>query len=405
MSSDEPKSLDAEIEAAMDGLDLQEIGLPARRGGKQQPAKKEKDSESGLTSGQVVEVRGDDVFIELGPRMQGFVPAIEFDELPEVGTTIQVTLRNREEDGLWRLSFKDAQVLAAWNDLQVGSLVKARVTGQNTGGLELSIGSNKAFMPASQVDVSHVADLSTKIGETMVCSVLEIDRGKKRVVVSRRVVLEEERRKAREDAMGDLAVGAVVKGKVTRLESFGAFVDIGGVEGLVHVSNISRKRVNSAEEALQLGQDVEALVLEIKDGGKRIGLGLKQLEPSPWDQLPPHITEDGVVTGKVTRLMDFGAFVEIADGLEGLCHVSQMGLGGGRRRADEAVKVGEEISVRILSIERDRERLSLSMLDRRGARIGSEEAVDEDVLREAMGGDGSGQLGTSLGSLFKKALE
>jgi len=400
MSSEDSKSLDDEIEAAMQGIDLQEIGLPPKRSSLNQKA----DKETGLTSGQVVEVRGADVFIELGPRMQGFVPAVEFETLPEVGSRIEVTLRNLEEDGLWRLSFKDAQILAAWNDLTVGSLVKARVTGQNTGGLELSIGSNKAFMPASQAALGHVADLSTLIGETMVCSVLEVNRERKRVVLSRRAVLQEERAKAMAETMGTLSSGKVVKGKVTRLESFGAFVDIGGVEGLVHVSNISRKRVNSPEDVLKVGQEVEALILEIKEGGKRIGLGLKQLEPDPWQHLPPHVTEEGIVTGKVTRITDFGAFVEIADGLEGLLHVSQMGLGGGRRRPQDGVTQGEELTLRIQDIDVSAERISLSLMDRRGARLGSDEAVDEEELKKSMGGAAAGPLGTSLGSLFKKAL-
>jgi len=401
MSSDDSKSLDAEIEAAMAGMDLQEIGLPTKRTG----PKKKADKESGLTSGQVVDVRGDDVFIELGPRMQGFVPAIEFETLPEIGATVQVTLRNLEEEGLWRLSFKDAQVLAAWNDLTVGSLVKARVTGQNTGGLELSIGTNKAFMPASQASLGRIEDLSTLIGETMVCSVLEVNKERKRVVLSRRVVLQEERDKAMSETMGTLAAGQIVKGKVTRLETFGAFVDIGSIEGLVHVSNISRKRVKSPDEVLSVGQEVEAMILEIKEGGKRIGLGIKQLLPSPWQHLPDNVTEEGIVSGKVTRVTEFGAFVEIADGLEGLLHVSQMGLGGGRHRPEEAVKQDQELTLRIQEIDVGRERISLSMMDRRGARIGSDEAVDEDELKKAMGANSSGNLGTSLGSLFKKVKE
>lgn len=401
MSSDDSKSLDAEIEAAMAGMDLQEIGLPSKRSG----PRKKNDKESGLTSGTVVDVRGDDVFIELGPRMQGFVPAIEFETVPEVGTTIQVTLRNLEEEGLWRLSFKDAQILAAWNDLTVGSLVKARVTGQNTGGLELSIGSNKAFMPASQASLGRIEDLSSLMGETMVCQVLEVNKERKRVVLSRRAVLQEERDKAMADTMGTLTPGQKVKGKVTRLETFGAFVDIGGIEGLVHVSNISRKRVESANDILKVGQEVEALILDIKEGGKRIGLGIKQLEPSPWQHLPANVTEEGIVTGKVTRITDFGAFVEIADGLEGLLHVSQMGLGGGRRRPEEGVKQDEELTLRIQEIDVSRERISLSMLDRRGAKIGSDEAVDEEELKKAMDDAPAGNLGTSLGSLFKKAME
>ena len=203
--------------------------------------------------------------------------------------------------------------------------------------------------------------------------------------------------------MGELTVGSVVKGKVTRLESFGAFVDIGGIEGLVHVSNMSRKRVNSAEEHLQLGQDVEAMILDIKEGGKRIGLGMKQLEPDPWDEVPHRLAEGSVVTGKVTRLMDFGAFVEVLPGIEGLLHISQ--LGPERvRKVSEVVKPGDEVSVRVQSVERSSERISLSRLDQRGAVIGSEESVEAGVIEEVLEKNKGGQLSTNLGALFKKAL-
>ena len=395
-SRDTNRSLDDEIQSALDGVDLQSVDLPSRTA--------KKGSER-LMPGTVVDVRGDDVFVELGPRMQGIAASTEFDAPPKVGDRFDFMLRGREDDSLWRLSLRAARELAAWDELEVGSHVKARVTGQNTGGLELAIGSNKAFMPASQVDLGSVEDLSKFLGETMVARVLEVDRQRNRVVLSRRAVLDDERRESRERAADDLSVGSIVSGKVTRLESFGAFIDLGGgLEGLAHVSNLSRKRVEKAEDVVSIGQDVRAMVLEVKDGGRRIGLGLKQLEPDPWEFLPPTLNEESVVTGKVVRIAEFGAFMEISPGIEGLCHVSQMGLGGGRRRPEEAVKVGQELTVRIVSIEPDRQRIGLSLLDRRGAKLGSEEAVDENELREALHNEAR-PLGTNLGALFKRALE
>jgi ribosomal protein S1 len=197
----------------------------------------------------------------------------------------------------------------------------------------------------------------------------------------------------------------VVRGKVTRVESFGAFVALGGgIEGLVHVSNLSRRRIENAKEFVQPGQEVEVQILEIKDGGKKIGLGMKQLEADPWQDAPTRFPADTVVSGRVTRLTEFGAFVEIAPGLEGLIHLSQLGKERVRRAAD-VLKVGQEVLVRVISVEPSRERMSLSRLDARGAVIGSEEAVDASVIDEALQKSSKPPTGTNLGALFRALSE
>lgn len=391
--------LDREIDAALEGVELQDMGMPEERG-------KETERGDRLYTGVVVGVSGDDVFCELGPRMQGVSSLGEFEEKPEVGQRYQFTLHGRDDDDLWILSRREARALATWEKLEVGADVKARVSGQNKGGLELNIGSHDAFMPASQVALARIEDFSPLLGETMVCRVLEIDHGRKRVVLSRRVVLEEERAAERRDTLGGIQVGSVLSGKVTRIEPFGAFVDLGGgLEGLVHVSAMSRKRVENPRDHVEEGQQVQVQVMKIEEGGKRVGLSMKALEPDPWEGVEHRFSVDSVVTGKVTRLADFGAFVEIAEGVEGLVHVSQLGKERTRRPRD-VVSVGDELSVRILSIEPVQQRISLTRLDPRGALIGSEEAVDADVLNEALGRTSSDEpLSTNLGSLFKKALE
>ena len=218
--------------------------------------------------------------------MQGVVNISEFEDPPEVGQTFEFSLRGRDDE-LWLLSRREALAMATWNELAAGAAVKAKVTGVNTGGLELKLGPATAFMPASQVALQHVDDLSSFLGQMMVCQVLEVDRERKRVVLSRRAVLESERSAALSQTLEALSPGDVIKGKVRRVESFGAFVEItAGVEGLVHVSNMSRSRVEDPNEFVQVGQTVEAMILDIKDGGKRIGLGMKQLEPDPWDEVP-----------------------------------------------------------------------------------------------------------------------
>jgi len=393
------EELDREIDAALEGVDLQEIGGPSRPS-----AEKRTSGGDRLYVGVVEGLSGDDVIVELGPRMQGVASLQEFDEPPQVGDRFQFMLRGREDE-LWILSRRDAVALATWDELEVGSQVKARVSGQNKGGLELKIGGHDAFMPASQAALERVEDLSGMIGQTLVCQVMEIDRQRRRVVLTRRAVLEQERRAALEESVGKLHAGLVLRGKVTRIESFGAFVDMGGgLEGLVHLSNLSRRRVERAGDVVQVGQEVQVQVLEIKEGGKRVGLSMKALEPDPWDDVDLRYAVDSIVQGKVTRLLEFGAFVELEPGLEGLLHVSQMSAAR-LRRPSEAVKPGEELSVRIQAIDPSARRLSLSRLDARGAVIGSEDAIDEGELSRVLDSSPAAPLGTNLGALFKKALE
>ncbi|MFT5197925.1 MAG: small subunit ribosomal protein S1 [Planctomycetota bacterium] len=400
MSSDPNQNhLDKEIENALSGVDLQNMDMPQASG---QPT----GGRGGprLYEGIVAGVSGTDVIVELGPRMQGACSLEEFETPPTVGDKHRFVLHG-QEDGLWIVSMRAAQELAAWDDLEVGSLVKARVTGQNQGGLTLKIGKNEAFMPSSQVSTDRDEDISTHLGSTMTAEVLEIDRSRNRVLLSRRRVQEAEQMESMKEAAGSLMPGTILTGKITRIEAFGAFVKLpGGIEGLLHVSNISRQRVENVADVLNVGQELQVKVLEIKDGGRRIGLGVKQLEPDPWDDVQEKYREDSVVTGKVTRITDFGAFVELEPGLEGLLHVSQLG----RERVNNVgavVSMGEEVSVRISAIEPGSKRISLSKLDARGAVIGSDDSVDSSVIDEVLAKPTQGSLGTSLGDLFKKAMD
>lgn len=394
--------LDREVAAALEGVNLQEINdqgqMPSRgKGGKSGKGG------GNLIPGTVEGISGDDVIVELGPTMQGVIKVTEFEEPPQVGQKFEFTLNGKEDD-LWILSRREAKLMAAWDELVPGSHCKARVTGVNTGGLELKVGPVAAFMPASQCALHRVEDLSQFLNQTMTCEVLEVDPSKKRLLLSARRVLEAEADAARSETIGKLQAGQKVTGKVTRVEGFGAFVDIGGgLEGLMHVSNISRARVENPAEVLKAGQQVEVMVLEIKEGGKRIGLGMKQLEPDPWDDVGSRYTPGTIAQGKVVRLMDFGAFVELEAGIEGLLHVSQL---SNQRvmRVQDAVKVDEELAVRIVSVEPGRQRISLSRLDERGAVIGSEDAVDGKVIDEMIEQNSGKQASTNLGNLFRRAM-
>lgn len=390
-----PDELDSEIAAALSGIDLQALGK------EEEPDTQEGDR---LWTGTIQGINGDDVIVDIGPRTQGVVSRREFDEDPVIGTTMRFALRGRDE-GLWLLSLTGAKEVAAWNELEVGAHVRARVSGQNTGGLELVIGKHRAFMPASQVAIGREEDISRFIGQTILCEVLELDRSKDRVLLSRRKVLESERSAAQAEAAGSLQAGTITKGKVTRIESFGAFVDLGkGLEGLLHVSNISHTRVEDASTELEKGQEIQVKILEIKDGGKRIGLGMKQLLPDPWDEVHERFPADREVTGKVTRLADFGAFIELAPGLDGLLHVSQLGRDR-VRRAGDVLSLGEEVTVRVSSVDVAAKRISLTRLDSRGAVLGSEDAVDSDVIDRNLAKPDQGNLGTNLGNLFRDALK
>jgi small subunit ribosomal protein S1 len=390
-------SLNDEIEKSLADINLQELDLP-------DPRSSAKKGGGDLKTGVIEGISGTDVFVELGPRLQGVISIDEFDEEPKPGDSFEFSTHGMDKDGLWRLSRRQARVVAAYNDLYEGAQVKAIVTGHNSGGLELSIGPVSAFMPASHVDLARVEDLSTFVGQNVMAVVLELDMSKKRVVLSRKKAMLVERDEAREETMRSIQAGDVKAGKVVRLEPFGAFVDIGGVEGLVHISNISRKRVEDINDALKVGQDVRVMVLELKEGGKKIGLGMKQLEEDPWDTLTHRYQIDQVVPGKVVRLMDFGAFVEIEDGVEGLLHISQIGAKTRLNKAGDALSVGEEVSVRIQSIDPSAERISLSRLDTRGALIGSEDSVAAEDIDRALGGGGENAGKLNLGDLFKKAL-
>ncbi len=389
--------LSREVEAAQEGMSLQELDLPSARAPREGAPR--------LLRGTVVGLSGDDVIVELGPRMQGVLSRAEFDPPgPEVGKVHDFSLRGREEDGLWRLSLSEARSLSAWDELSVGSLVEARVSGVNTGGLELRIGPIAAFLPASHIALERVEDLHAYLGQKLVCAVLEVDRERKRVLLSRRSVLAREREEARAAAVGAIQVGDTVNGKVSRLEPYGAFVEIAaGLEGLLHVSNISHRRLADPSEVLQKGQDLRLQVLSIEEGGRRIGLGLKQLQPDPWKEAAESLLEGALLTGRVVRLAEFGAFVELYPGVEGLVHVSQ--LAPQRvRKSSEAVALGAEVTVRVLSVDTAARRVALSRLDPRGALIGSEDSAESSevdrVLRQQEGG-----IATNLGSLFRKALD
>ncbi len=355
-------------------------------------------------SGTVVGVFGNDVFIELGPRMQGVIERDHFEQPPRVGDVHEFTLRGLEE-GLWSLALSTERSLDTWKQMEVGSLVQARAVRVAPGGLEVKIGPLHGFLPKSHTGLPRDRTPDILTGKVLTVEVIEVDRERQRVTVSRKLVLQRERESEHQREVDRIRIGQVVQGRVVRIEDYGAFVAFGnGMEGLVHVSNLAHERVLHPSEAVKLGQTLELKVLHVRRGGKRIGLGLKQMHESPWRDLERTAFVGQIVAGVVTNVRDYGAFVAIRPGIEGLVPASEAGLHRGTPLRN-ALRPGQRISARILSMDLDRERLSLSLVHGTGAAIDPEEARNArefEGLAPALGGDG---LASRLGDVLTRALE
>jgi len=401
-------ALRARFEASMKNASKKERRAPRRH----REPREHRPDDPHFRQGVITSIAGDDVFVELGPRVQGVISLREFEKPPNVGEQFEFSMVSVSAD-LWTLSRQEARKIETWKGLKVGRRVTAHAIGLNSGGLEMKIGPVAAFMPHSQIDLAPVADLTPLIQQQMLCEVTEVNAAKKRVILSRRRVLEDERRQQREQALAALAVGQVLRGRIEKIEKFGAFVEIGpGLSGLLHVSNIAHKRIEDPATVLKVGDEVEVKVLEIKDKGRKIGLGMKQLRAHPWDGIDERYNAGQRTAGRVTRIQEFGAFVELEPGVEGLLHVSQ--LSPTRvARVEDAVKTGDEVTVRILEIDRERRRMALSRLTPKGVLIGSEGDADEVEKSEKPGvetriyreGSAVPRASTNLGELLRQALE
>jgi small subunit ribosomal protein S1 len=357
------RDLDAQIERelqeAMGGFSEKELyGEPDPRNRKTPPS-----PEQSRKKARVMAIHGPDVFLDVpGGRSQGLLPVIQFPEgPPAIGTEVDVQIEGYDRDnGLLLLSRKGAAVHADWSSVAVGMIVEARVTAVNKGGLSVDVNGIRGFMPISQIDIYRVEDTEQYVNQRLRCLVSEVNPAERNLVVSRRDLLEKEREEAREKLWQELAEGQIREGIVRSVRDFGAFVDLGGVDGLLHVSEMSWSRVQDANQIVQPGQQVKVAVLKLDRERRKVSLGLKQLTASPWDTVDANYHIGSVVKGKVTRLMEFGAFVELEPGIEGLVHVSE--LAPQRvRRVSEVVQPEQEVQVKVLNIDRGQRRISLSL--------------------------------------------
>lgn len=350
-------------------------------------------------TGIVVSVGPSDLFVEFGPKELGVVDRGQWkegEEPPKVGSELEVTVdRYEASESLYVCSRPGAVKKADWEMLEPGQVVEARVVDVNKGGLDMEVAGHRAFMPASQVSLDRIPDLSIFKGEKFECHVQRVDRrGSGNIVLSRRQILQEQRKKLEAELKESLQEGQTVAGKVKKIMPFGAFVDIGGVDGLVHVSDLSHDRVNMGEKNVaryvQEGQEVQVQVLKLDWDENRISLGLKQLEADPFSAAAEEIKEGEVVTGKIKNLADFGAFVELPGGLEGLVHVSEIDYKRINSPAD-VLKPDEVVSVKVLKVDSDSRRISLSIKQTKEAPKGDKKPGDNKGRGGGRGRDGKGE--------------
>jgi len=350
--------LQDEIDAALGDLSLEDLLRDERTAG---PPGDELLTDTRLRA-TVVKVDRDLVFFSLGLRDEGAAPLRHFAQPPEPGSILEVVIvRFLPEEGLYELAVPGASVdVGDWSDLAEGVLVDARITGHNKGGLECEVNQLRGFIPAGQVSLYRVEDLSRFVGQKLPCVVTEVNPQRRNLVLSHRAVLERERQAARERLLEELQPGQVREGVVSSVRDFGAFVDLGGVEGLVHVSQLSWDRVAHPRDVLEVGQRVKVKVEKIDRASGKIGLSYRDLLEQPWQTAADRFPAGTVVKGTVSKVMDFGAFVRLAPGIEGLVHISE--LAHQRvQRVSQIVREGQELEVKVLAVDPDAQRLSLSL--------------------------------------------
>lgn len=357
------RDLDAEIEAELQEAlgEVSEKDLLPEQKKREKPAPGQKPTNR--IQGKVMRVHGPDVFIDLpGGRTQGVLPLLQFPEgPPEVGTEVEVSIeRYDNSEGLLILTRQGAAVDVDWSTVANGMTVEALVTGVNKGGLEVQVNGIRGFMPISQIDLYRVERPEEYLNQRLKCQITEVDPDSRNLVVSRRSLLEAEREELREKLWAEVAEGQIREGIIRSVRPFGAFVDLGGGDGLLHVSEMSWTRVANPEDVVQPGQSVKVIVLKVDREARKLSLGLKQLQASPWDNVEMNHPPGVVVTGKVTRIMDFGAFVELEPGLEGLVHISELAPQRVHRVRD-IVQEGQDVQVMVLNIDRGSRRIALSL--------------------------------------------
>lgn len=321
-----------------------------------------------IVAGYVSAITAGDVVLDISSKSDGLVPLSEFRDLPElkVGDSVEVYVEHQEDGrGQLVLSRRKAKLLRAWERIvdsyNNGTVIRGQVISKTKGGLIVDAGGLETFLPGSQIDIKPIIDYDQYVGKTMEFKVVKINETIKNAVVSHKALIESDLAEQREAIIASLEKGQVLEGIVKNITDFGAFLDLGGVDGLLYITDISWGRISHPSEVLHLNQKINVVVLDFDENKKRISLGLKQLQPHPWDVLPKDINEGSVVKGKIVNIEDYGAFLEIMPGVEGLIHVSEVTWSNQTVNAKDYFKLGQEYEAKVVTIDRDERKMSLSI--------------------------------------------
>jgi small subunit ribosomal protein S1 len=370
--------MEAEYMEALGDLSLDALMTEGATG----DAFEELAAESRVT-GRVAKIHGDDVFIDLGGRNQGVVPFRQFEDYePKPGEEIElVVVRFDPDEGLYELARPTAAVdVGNWDEVREGQIIEVNVTGANKGGLECQVAGIRGFIPMGQVSIYRVENPEELVGQRLACVVAEANRDRRNLVLSHRAVMERERNEQRDKLLAELAPGQLREGVVRSLKDFGAFVDLGGVDGLIHISQLSWDRVKHPSEVVEVGQKIKVRIEKFdKDTGK-VGLSYREVGANPWQTVDSKYPIGAKAKGTISRLMDFGAFVKLEPGVEGLIHISELGHGRVFRTRD-VVSEGQEVEVKVLSVDSEQQRISLSLkaLLAPPEKPGQQRVADEDL--------------------------
>ncbi len=323
--------------------------------------------EGSIVKGHILEIRSREFLVDIGYKSEGVIPASEFDdpESVELGDEVEVLLERLENDeGMVVLSKEKASQRQNWEKI-VGvfkgdGLIKGKVRSAVKGGLTVNVGV-EAFLPASQIDIVPPKDLQQFVGNTYDFKIVKINEDRKNVVLSRREIIEQERSEKRQSFLGGVTIGDKIVGTVKNITDFGAFIDLDGIDGLLHVTDMSWARLNHPSELIKVGQQLTVQVLDINKDKERVSLGLKQMQSNPWDKIEERFPVGQKVSGKVTNLMPYGAFVQIEDGVEGLIHVSELSWTKRIARPSDVLTLGQEVEALVLGVNKDEQKISLGV--------------------------------------------
>ena len=321
-----------------------------------------------VVDGTVIAMNKREVVVNIGYKSDGIIPLSEFRYNPElkVGDTVEVYIENQEDKkGQLILSHKKARATRSWDRVNAAleneEIIKGFIKCRTKGGMIVDVFGIEAFLPGSQIDVKPIRDYDVFVGKTMEFKVVKINQEFKNVVVSHKALIEAELEQQKKEIIGKLEKGQVLEGTVKNITSYGVFIDLGGVDGLIHITDLSWGRVSDPKEVVELDQKLNVVILDFDDEKKRIALGLKQLTPHPWDALDANLQVGDKVKGKVVVMADYGAFIEIAPGVEGLIHVSEMSWSQHLRSAQDFMKVGDEVEAVVLTLDREERKMSLGI--------------------------------------------